>query len=229
MNSPQDSSHPQAPESQQVSLVAQARVPTEHGTFTMKLFKEQPSGLEHVALVMGEMGGTTLVRVHSECMTGDVFGSLRCDCGPQLHFALDEIGKQGSGVVLYLRQEGRGIGLINKLKAYALQDEGLDTVEANLRLGFPADLRNFEVAAQMLSQLGVDAVRLMTNNPRKVATLEKHGVKVVERVPVRSLSQSENHHYLATKALKLGHHMDWLPEYIPPKSDDEAPPSSKLG
>ncbi|MBC7699719.1 GTP cyclohydrolase II [Aquabacterium sp.] len=228
MNSPQDSSRPQAPVSQQVSMVAQARVPTEHGTFTMKLFKEEPSGLEHVALIMGEVQGTALVRVHSECMTGDVFGSLRCDCGPQLHFALDEIGKQGSGMVLYLRQEGRGIGLINKLKAYALQDEGLDTVEANLRLGFPADLRNFEVAAQMLSQLGVDSVRLMTNNPRKVATLEKHGVKVVERVPVRSQSQSENHHYLATKALKLGHHMDWLPEYIPPKTEDDDSPS-KLG
>ena len=227
MNSPQDYSRTQAPVSQQVTLVAQARVPTEHGTFTMKLFKEEPSGLEHVALVMGEVQGSALVRVHSECMTGDVFGSLRCDCGPQLHFALDEIGKQGSGVVLYLRQEGRGIGLINKLKAYALQDEGLDTVEANLRLGFPADLRNFEVAAQMLSQLGVDSVRLMTNNPRKVATLEKHGVKVVERVPVRSQSQAENHHYLATKALKLGHHMDWLPEYIPPKAEDDGP--SKLG
>lgn len=219
MNLPQNSSRPEATASQQVTLMAQARVPTEHGTFTMKLFKEAPSGVEHVALVMGDVQGTALVRVHSECMTGDVFGSLRCDCGPQLHFALDEIGKQGSGVVLYLRQEGRGIGLINKLKAYALQDEGLDTVEANLRLGFPADLRNFEVAAQMLSQLGVDAVRLMTNNPRKVATLEKHGVKVVERVPVQSPSQSENHHYLATKALKLGHHMDWLPEYIPPKAE----------
>lgn len=229
MNSPQDSSRTQAPVSQQVTLVAQARVPTEHGTFTMKLFKEEPSGLEHVALIMGEVQGTALVRVHSECMTGDVFGSLRCDCGPQLHFALDEIGKQGSGVVLYLRQEGRGIGLINKLKAYALQDEGLDTVEANLRLGFPADLRNFEVAAQMLSQLGVDSVRLMTNNPRKVDALEKHGVKVVERVPVRSQSQSENHHYLATKALKLGHHMDWLPEYIPPKSEEDDGAPSKLG
>ncbi|MGH6646666.1 GTP cyclohydrolase II [Aquabacterium sp.] len=229
MNLPQDSSRPQAPVSQQVTLVAQARVPTDHGTFTMKLFQEAPSGLEHVALVMGEVQGTALVRVHSECMTGDVFGSLRCDCGPQLHFALDEIGKQGSGMVLYLRQEGRGIGLINKLKAYALQDEGLDTVEANLRLGFPADLRNFEVAAQMLSQLGVDAVRLMTNNPRKVATLEKHGVKVVERVPVRSPSQAENHHYLATKALKLGHQMDWLPEYIPVKAEDDGEPSSKLG
>ena len=227
MNSPQDpSSTPPAqafsPVSSQVRLVAQARVPTEHGTFAMKLFQEEPSGLEHVALVMGEVSGTALVRVHSECMTGDVFGSLRCDCGPQLNFALDEIGKQGSGMVLYLRQEGRGIGLINKLKAYALQDEGLDTVEANLRLGFAADLRNFDVAAQMLEQLGVTSVRLMTNNPRKVSTLEKHGVKVVERVPVRSQSQAENHDYLATKALKLGHHIDWLPEQRPDKPDDES-------
>ncbi len=220
MNSPQDSSTAPAPVSSHVSLVAQARVPTEHGTFIMKLFQESPSGLEHVALVMGEVAGTALVRVHSECMTGDVFGSLRCDCGPQLNFALDEIGKEGRGVVLYLRQEGRGIGLINKLKAYALQDEGLDTVEANLRLGFAADLRNFDVAAQMLELLGVTSVRLMTNNPRKVSTLEKHGVKVLERVPVRSRSQSENHDYLATKALKLGHHIDWLPEQRPEKSDD---------
>src|SRR3990167_3856002 len=209
MNSPQDSSRTQAPVSQQVTLVAQARVPTEHGTFTMKLFKEEPSGLEHVALVMGEVQGSALVRVHSECMTGDVFGSLRCDCGPQLHFALDEIGKQGSGVVLYLRQEGRGIGLINKLKAYALQDEGLDTVEANLRLGFAADLRRFDVAAHMLNVLGVSQVRLMTNNPRKVSTLQDAGVNVVERVPVRIEPQSENEHYLATKAIKMGLHIDW--------------------
>lgn len=196
----------------ELALVAEARVPTEYGTFTMKLFKESPTGLEHVAMVMGDVEGTALVRVHSECMTGDVFGSLRCDCGPQLHFALAQIGQVGRGVVLYLRQEGRGIGLINKLKAYALQDEGLDTVEANLRLGFAADLRSFDVAARMLEQLGIREVRLMTNNPRKVATLEKHGVRVLERVPVRSQPQSENQHYLATKALKLGHHIDWLPE-----------------
>lgn len=218
MNSPQDPSLALAAGAAQdphVTLVAEARVPTPHGTFTMKLFQESPSGLEHVAMVMGDVRGTALVRVHSECMTGDVFGSLRCDCGPQLNFALDEIGREGRGVVLYLRQEGRGIGLINKLKAYALQDEGLDTVEANLRLGFAADLRNFDVAAQMLEQLGVTAVRLMTNNPRKVSTLEKHGVTVLERVPVRSQAQSENQHYLATKALKLGHHIDWLPALAP--------------
>ena len=194
-----------------VIMTAQARIPTSHGTFIMKLFEEQPTGIEHVALVMGEVAGTALVRVHSECMTGDLFGSLRCDCGPQLDFALKQIGEAGQGVLLYLRQEGRGIGLANKLRAYALQDEGLDTVEANLRLGFPADLRRFDVAARMLEQLDIQGVRLMTNNPRKAATLEAQGVKVVERVPVRIEPQSENQHYLATKALKLGHHIDWLP------------------
>lgn len=194
-----------------VELLAEARLPTPEGTFTMKLFKEHPSRVEHVALVMGELTGPVLLRVHSECMTGDLFGSLRCDCGPQLHFALKQIGLAGQGVVLYLRQEGRGIGLANKLRAYALQDEGLDTVEANLRLGFPADLRRFDVAAHMLEALGVSQVRLMTNNPRKVSTLQDAGVNVVERVPVRIEPQSENEHYLATKALKLGHHIDWLP------------------
>ncbi|MFN3914689.1 MAG: GTP cyclohydrolase II [Aquabacterium sp.] len=193
-----------------VELLAEARVPTEHGTFTMKLFKEQATGLEHVAMVMGDVQGPALVRVHSECMTGDVFGSLRCDCGPQLHFAMSEIGKKGQGVVVYLRQEGRGIGLANKLKAYQLQDQGMDTVEANLHLGFAADLRNFDVAAQILDFLGVSSVRLMTNNPRKVDTLRQHGVRIDERVPVRSDVQSENERYLGTKARKLGHHIDWL-------------------
>ncbi|MEK8084879.1 GTP cyclohydrolase II [Aquabacterium sp. A3] len=193
-----------------VDLLAEARVPTEHGTFTMKLFKEKSTGLEHVAMVMGDVQGSALVRVHSECMTGDVFGSLRCDCGPQLQFAMSEIGKKGQGVVVYLRQEGRGIGLANKLKAYQLQDQGMDTVEANLHLGFAADLRNFDVAAQILDYLGVSSVHLMTNNPRKVDTLRQHGVKIDERVPVRSDVQSENERYLGTKARKLGHHIDWL-------------------
>lgn len=193
-----------------VELLAEARVPTEHGTFTMKLFKEKNTGLEHVAMVMGDVQGSALVRVHSECMTGDVFGSLRCDCGPQLQFAMSEIGKKGQGVVVYLRQEGRGIGLANKLKAYQLQDKGMDTVEANLHLGFAADLRNFDVAAQILDFLGVSSVHLMTNNPRKVDTLRQHGVKIDERVPVRSDVQSENERYLGTKARKLGHHIDWL-------------------
>jgi GTP cyclohydrolase II len=211
MTQPNDPSAPVDTTPVTVVLKAQARIPTAHGTFIMKLFEEQPTGAEHVALVMGEVAGTALARVHSECMTGDLFGSLRCDCGPQLNFALKKIGEEGKGVLLYLRQEGRGIGLANKLRAYALQDEGLDTVEANHRLGFAADLRRFDVAARMLEQLGVDAVRLMTNNPRKVATLEAHGVKVAERVPVRIEPQAENERYLATKALKLGHHIDWLP------------------
>lgn len=195
----------------QVTFVSEGRVPTPYGTFTMKLFFEESTGREHVAMVMGDVAGTALARVHSECMTGDVFASLRCDCGPQLHSALKQIGDEGRGVVLYLRQEGRGIGLANKLRAYALQDEGLDTVEANLRLGFAPDLRNFEVAARMFEQLGVTGVRLITNNPRKMSTLEQHGVKIIERVPARIETQSENERYLATKVLKLGHQIDWLP------------------
>lgn len=193
-----------------VTLLSEARVPTPYGTFTMKLFLEPQTGLEHVAMVMGEVAGTTLARVHSECMTGDVFASLRCDCGPQLQSALQQIGDAGHGVVLYLRQEGRGIGLANKLRAYALQDEGLDTVEANVRLGFAPDMRNFEVAARMFDALGVTGVRLITNNPRKMATLEQHGVKIIERVPARIETQSENEKYLSTKAQKLGHQIDWL-------------------
>lgn len=193
-----------------VEFLAEARVPTEHGNFTMKLFREKATGLEHVAMVMGDVSGSALVRVHSECMTGDVFGSLRCDCGPQLNFAMREIGKQGSGVVVYLRQEGRGIGLANKLRAYQLQDQGLDTVEANLHLGFAADLRKFDSAVEILSSLGIKSVRLMTNNPRKVDTLKSQGLQIEERVPVRSDVQAENERYLDTKARKLGHHIDWL-------------------
>lgn len=193
-----------------VEFLAEARVPTEHGSFTMKLFREKATGLEHVAMVMGDVRGSALVRVHSECMTGDVFGSLRCDCGPQLHFAMNEIGKRGSGVVVYLRQEGRGIGLANKLRAYQLQDQGMDTVEANQHLGFAADLRKFDAAVDILAALGISSVKLMTNNPRKVETLREHGVAVEERVPVRSDVQPENERYLDTKARKLGHHIDWL-------------------
>ncbi len=199
------------PAGTRVTFMSEARIPTPFGTFTMKVFKEETSGREHVAMVMGDVAGEALARVHSECMTGDVFASLRCDCGPQLHSALKQIGDEGRGVLLYLRQEGRGIGLINKLKAYELQDEGLDTVEANLRLGFAADLRNFEVAARMFAELGVTGVRLITNNPRKMATLEQHGVRIVERVPARIETQAENERYLATKVLKLGHQIDWLP------------------
>jgi len=195
-------------EASTVTFISEARVPTPYGTFTMKLFNEAETGLEHVAMVMGDVTGTALARVHSECMTGDVFASLRCDCGPQLHSALKQIGDEGRGVVLYLRQEGRGIGLANKLRAYALQDEGWDTVEANERLGFAPDLRNFDVAARMFIQLGVTGVRLITNNPRKMTSLEKAGISVLARVPVKIPAQFENEQYLLTKALKMGHQLD---------------------
>ncbi len=200
----------QPPSLNSLTYVAQARIPTVGGTFQMMLFRESSTGLEHIAMVMGEVAGTALVRVHSECMTGDVFGSTRCDCGPQLQFAMHQIAQEGHGVVLYLRQEGRGIGLANKLRAYALQDEGLDTVEANIRLGFAPDLRNFAIAGEMLKHLDIQAVRLMTNNPNKVASLVKAGIRVVERVSVRTPSQSENEQYLLTKALKMGHQLEWL-------------------
>ena len=157
-----------------------------------------------------ELGNDSLVRVHSECITGGAFGSLKCECGPQLQASMDIVHERG-GMIVYLRgQEGRGIGLANKLRAYQLQDQGMDTVEANEHLGFAADLRNFDVAAQILDFLGVSSVKLMTNNPRKVDTLSKHGVRVEERVPVRSEVQAENERYLGTKARKLGHHIDWL-------------------
>lgn len=203
-------SDPSSSPSKQVQFVAQARIPTQYGTFLMKVFQEQGSGIEHVAMVMGDITEHALIRIHSECMTGDVFGSLRCDCGPQLDFAMREIGQAGNGIVLYLRQEGRGIGLINKLKAYELQDQGYDTVEANIQLGFPADLRKFDIAGQMLEHLGVKSVNLMTNNPDKIAALKAYGIEVDERVPVRSDTQPENERYLATKLHKMGHQIDWL-------------------
>lgn len=208
-------------------MVAQARIPTVQGVFDMRLFQEAACGLEHVALVLGSCAGSDasaapVVRIHSECMTGDLFGSLRCDCGPQLQQALTEIGRAGRGVLLYLRQEGRGIGLVNKLKAYALQDQGLDTVQANEYLGFAADLRDFDVAAQMLRQLGVEQVGLLTNNPRKVRALESAGIRVVERREARTAHEPENHGYLLTKVAKLGHLMDWLsPDDLQPHSEEQ--------
>lgn len=191
--------------------LSQARIPTVHGTFTLHVFREEEKQLEHLALVKGGTSPSTMLRIHSECMTGDVFGSLRCDCGPQLQLALREVAQLEHGIILYLRQEGRGIGLVNKLRAYQLQDQGLDTVEANLQLGFAPDQRDFSVAADMLKSLGVQEVRLLTNNPRKVAALVSCGIHVIERIPAVSEPQSENSHYLATKARKLGHQMDWLP------------------
>ena len=188
-----------------VEFQAEARIPTEHGSFTMKLFREQSTGREHIAMVMGDVKGSALVRVHSECMTGDVFGSLRCDCGPQLQFAMSEIGKKGSGVVVYLRQEGRGIGLGNKIRAYALQNDGKDTVEANTELGFLPDLRSYEIAAQILKDLRVRSVALYTNNPDKLRELAAAGVAVSERVPHWVSSHEWNSDYLAVKRAKLGH------------------------
>ncbi|WP_234410539.1 GTP cyclohydrolase II [Caldalkalibacillus mannanilyticus] len=162
---------------------------------------------EHVALIKGDIhpDEPTLVRVHSECLTGDVFGSFRCDCGPQLHSALAQIEEAEKGVLLYMRQEGRGIGLMNKLKAYALQEEGLDTVEANHKLGFGADLRDYGIGAQILRNIGVRKMRLLTNNPRKITGLEGYELEVVERVPLQMKAHQENEKYLETKKSKLGH------------------------
>lgn len=190
-----------------VKPVAKAKLPTERALFTVHGFRDELQGNEHVALTLGDVsdGTPVLVRVHSECLTGDALGSLRCDCGAQREASLRLIAEEGRGVLLYLRQEGRGIGLLNKLRAYALQDEGLDTVEANSRLGFADDLRDYGVGAQILSSLQVRALRLLTNNPRKVAALSGYGIEVVERVPLHVGHNAHNADYLATKVRMLEH------------------------
>lgn len=190
-----------------VELVARANLPLDGLNDTqMAVFRDGANGEEHAALIVGAFGGKPpLVRLHSECLTGDVFGSLKCDCGPQLKQALKLIGEEGGGILLYLRQEGRGIGLANKLRAYALQDRGLDTVDANARLGFADDERDYGVAAAILKALGADEVRLLTNNPAKVEGLEGEGIKVAERVRHQMPPNPHNAHYLATKKARSGH------------------------
>lgn len=188
-----------------VQRVVETLLPTAHGTFRALAYR-QADGREHLALVLGDVSqGVPLVRLHSQCLTGDVLGSQRCDCGPQLEAAMAAMAAEGRGVLLYLAQEGRGIGLVNKLRAYALQDQGLDTVEANLRLGFPADLRQFDLAACILQDLGVTQLRLLTNNPRKEQALIEAGLKVVQRIPLRAGQTAHNHDYLQTKQARLGH------------------------
>jgi 3,4-dihydroxy 2-butanone 4-phosphate synthase/GTP cyclohydrolase II len=191
-----------------VRRTAEAQIPTEHGEFTAIAYESLVEGTTHVALVLGEVGDgeRILVRVHSECLTGDVFGSMRCDCGDQLQGAIAQIGKEGRGVVLYIRgHEGRAIGLTHKLRAYQLQEQGRDTVEANVELGFPADPRDYGIGAQILVDLGVRSMRLLTNNPAKRAGLEGYGLSIVERVPLEARPTPENIGYLRTKREKLGH------------------------
>jgi 3,4-dihydroxy 2-butanone 4-phosphate synthase/GTP cyclohydrolase II len=192
-----------------VERVTSVRLPTAHGEFTAVAFRETLTGKHHVALVKGEVDGreNVLVRVHSECLTGDVFHSLRCDCGEQLEQALLRIGEEERGVLLYMSQEGRGIGLLPKLRAYELQEEGLDTVEANLELGFPADAREYGIGSQILADLGLSTIRILTNNPRKITGIEGFGLRVVEQVPIEVSPNAENRRYLEAKRDKLGHRL----------------------
>jgi 3,4-dihydroxy 2-butanone 4-phosphate synthase/GTP cyclohydrolase II len=203
-----------------VHRVAEAKLPTKYGEFVAIAYRSDIDPDEHVALVMGDIsnGEPVLVRVHSECLTGDVFGSLRCDCGEQVSLAMETIGKEGRGVFLYMRQEGRGIGFHNKIRAYALQDKGLDTVEANVSLGFAPDLRDYGIGAQILADLGLHQIRLLTNNPKKVIGLEGYGLKVMETVPIVTSPNPYNLHYLEVKKKKLGHLID-IPD-LPNGNDD---------
>jgi 3,4-dihydroxy 2-butanone 4-phosphate synthase/GTP cyclohydrolase II len=207
-----------------VERMTSVRLPTLYGEFTAIAFREKLTGKHHVALVRGEVAGepNVLVRVHSECLTGDVFHSLRCDCGEQLEQALAQIGAEQRGVLLYMAQEGRGIGLLNKLKAYELQEQGRDTVEANVELGFPADAREYGIGYQILADLGLTSIRILTNNPKKITGIESYGLSVVEQVPIEVPPNLENQRYLATKRAKLGHrlhHQDLKFESEPPANE----------
>jgi 3,4-dihydroxy 2-butanone 4-phosphate synthase/GTP cyclohydrolase II len=190
-----------------VQRVETVRMPTDFGDFDLHLYRTTTDGQHHLALVKGDVSGQpgVLVRVHSECLTGDVFGSRRCDCGPQLHQAMKQIAKEGRGVIVYMRQEGRGIGLAPKILAYKLQERGLDTVEANLKLGFKMDLREYGLGAQILADLGLKTIRLLTNNPKKIVGLEGYGLEIIEQVPIRVPPNPHNARYLKTKREKLGH------------------------
>jgi 3,4-dihydroxy 2-butanone 4-phosphate synthase/GTP cyclohydrolase II len=201
-----------------------ARIPTEDAEFHLVLYHNNHDDKEHLAVVLGDVSGKSdvLVRLHSECFTGDVLGSRRCDCGEQLHYAMQQIALAGEGVLIYLRQEGRGIGLLNKLRAYNLQDQGYDTVEANLLLGHQADERDYTVAARILEDLGVQSVRLLTNNPDKIETLQTLGITVTERVPVEPTVYSENANYLFTKATRMHHLLNLGPVLLPLHTDENA-------
>jgi len=190
-------------------IPSEAKLPTPHGEFKIRVFHEAETGMDHVVLTLGDMGGPdpVLVRMHSECLTGDVFGSMRCDCGAQLNAAMDMVRERGWGALLYLRQEGRGIGLHAKIQAYHLQDEGADTLDANLMLGLPADARNYRIAVEMLETMGINRVCLITNNPDKVEQLSSLGVDVVERISLVVGVGDENRGYLETKALRMGHNI----------------------
>jgi 3,4-dihydroxy 2-butanone 4-phosphate synthase/GTP cyclohydrolase II len=207
---------------QQVERVTETKLPTEFGEFRAVGYRSRLDGVEHIALVHGDIGDgeQVLVRVHSECLTGDVFGSRRCDCGPQLQAALRRVAAEDRGVVLYMRgHEGRGIGLLHKLRAYALQDDGADTVDANLNLGLPADARDYGTGAQILADIGVRTMRLLTNNPAKRAGLEGYGLSIVERVPLEIEPNDDNVHYLRTKRDRMGHTLDEVPAEAPEGTD----------